>query len=390
MKGISRVFAEIDLDIFKQNVEAIADRVDSKTALIGVIKADGYGHGAVPLARELEAQKKVSGLAVATVEEGVALRRAGIQKPLLVLGYTFPDEYEAMLQEDICATAFTDKMLADMGNAAVRAHKEMRVHIAVDTGMSRIGIRPDDTGLAFVRRAHDTKGICVEGIFTHFARADEADKTWADIQLHAFCGFLSRIEREVGLTIPVKHCSNSAAIMEMPKANLDAVRAGIILYGLMPSDEVNPDAIRLRPVLSLYSHIAYIKDLEAGRQVSYGGTYTTPKPMRVATIPVGYGDGYPRGLSNCGDVLIGQKRVRILGRVCMDQFMVDVTDIPQACVGQKVTLIGRDGVERITMEELGRLSGRFNYELACCLGPRIPRIYKKAGKQCDFLSQPAQ
>lgn len=380
MNRYSRVWAEVDLDIFHENLQSMEANIAPQTSLIGVVKTDGYGHGAVPLAQEMEQDDRVSGFAVATVEEGVILRRAGIQKPVLVLGYTFPEEYETMVQEEIRATVFTLEMLSDMGRTAQRLCKSMKVHIAVDTGMSRIGIRPDDTGLAFVKLAQETPGIEVEGIFTHFARADEADKTSANAQLDDFCSFLKRIEEELFMTIPVRHCANSAAIMDMKEANLDAARAGIILYGLLPSEEVNREAVPLKPILSLYSHVAYVKELEAGRQISYGGTFTVPETMRVATIPVGYGDGYPRGLSNKGDVLIGGRRARILGRVCMDQFMVDVTDIPDVRVGTRVTLIGRDGGEQITMEELGKRSGRFNYELACCLGKRIPRIYKKGGR----------
>lgn len=380
MKGYDRVWAQIDLDAFGENLKAMEENIAPDTALIGVIKADGYGHGAAVLAREMEKDSRVSGFAVATAQEGLLLRRAGISKPILVLGYTFPDEYEDMIREEIRATVFTDEMLLDMGERAQRLQKNMIVHIAVDTGMSRIGIRPDDLGLAFVRRAFEAQGLTVEGIFTHFARADERDKTHAYGQLHQFQTFTGRIREELGLTIPVIHCSNSAGIVELREANMDAVRAGIILYGLWPSEEIRRDIVPLRPVLSLYSHVVYVKELEAGRQISYGGTFTTPRKMRVATIPVGYGDGYPRGLSNTGEVLICGKRARILGRVCMDQFMVDVTDIPDAKTGTKVTLIGQDMAERITMEELGKKSGRFNYELACCLGKRIPRVYRKNGK----------
>lgn len=380
MKGYDRVWAQIDLDAFGENLKAMEENIAPDTALIGVIKADGYGHGAAVLAREMEKDSRVSGFAVATAQEGFLLRKAGISKPILVLGYTFPDEYEDMIREEIRATVFTDEMLLDMGERAQRLQKNMIVHIAVDTGMSRIGIRPDDLGLAFVRRAFEAQGLTVEGIFTHFARADERDKTHAYGQLHQFQTFTGRIREELGLTIPVIHCSNSAGIVELREANMDAVRAGIILYGLWPSEEIRRDIVPLRPVLSLYSHVVYVKELEAGRQISYGGTFTTPRKMRVATIPVGYGDGYPRGLSNTGEVLICGKRARILGRVCMDQFMVDVTDIPDAKTGTKVTLIGQDMAERITMEELGKKSGRFNYELACCLGKRIPRVYRKNGK----------
>lgn len=376
----SRAWARIDLDAFLNNLASIENNLEPQTSLIGVVKTDGYGHGAVPLAREMERDKRVGGFAVATVEEAVILKRAGIQKPVLVLGYTFPDEYETMAREEIRGTAFTEEMLSDMGRAARRLGKRMKIHIAVDTGMSRIGIWPDDSGLAFVKRAISEPDLEVEGIFTHFARADEADQTHARRQLEAFSAFLARIRQELSVKIPVCHCSNSAGIMALRDANMDAVRAGIILYGLAPSDEVDQKAVPLTPVLSLYSRVACVRELPAGTQVSYGGTFTTPAPMRVATIPVGYGDGYPRGLSNRGDVLIAGKRARILGRICMDQFMVDVTDIPEARTGMRVVLIGEDGAERITMEELGALSGRFNYELACCLGKRIPRVYVKGNK----------
>ncbi|MDO4332039.1 MAG: alanine racemase [Eubacteriales bacterium] len=379
MKGYDRVWAQIDLDAFLWNLREMEKNIAPDTSLIGVVKTDGYGHGAVPLAKEMERDEKVSGFAVATAAEGIILRRAGITKPILVLGYTFPAEYEDMIREEIRAAVFTDEMLSDMKAAARRLQKNMIVHIAVDTGMSRIGVRPDDSGLAFVKRAFETPGLTVEGIFTHFARADEADKASAYEQLHQFAAFTERIRAELGLTVPVVHCSNSAGILELREANMSAVRAGIILYGLWPSEEVGKDIVSLKPVLSLYSHVAFVKELEAGRQISYGGTFTTPHNMRVATIPVGYGDGYPRGLSNVGDVLINGKRARILGRICMDQFMVDVTKIPDVRTGTKVTLIGRDMTEQITMEELGEKSGRFNYELACCLGKRIPRIYQKGG-----------
>lgn len=377
MKHYERGWAEIDLAAFRENLESIRKNMRPGTSMIGVIKTDGYGHGAAELARIMEKEDFISGYAVATVEEALALRRENIKKSILVLGYTFLSEYEDMILNDIRATVFTDEMLKDMGREAGRLHRKMKAHIAVDTGMSRIGIRPDDTGLSFTDRALHTPGVEIEGIFTHFARADEADKSSAYDQFHRFYGFTQRIENELGYRIPIRHCSNSAAIVEMPDMNMDAVRAGIILYGLWPSGEVSRQPVALKPLLSLYSRVAYVKELEAGRQISYGGTFETKRTMRVATIPIGYGDGYPRLLSNRGEVLICQKRAKILGRVCMDQFMVDVTDIPQAQTGSLVTLIGRDGLEEITMEELGEKSGRFNYELACCLGKRIPRIYKE-------------
>ena len=241
--------------------------------------------------------------------------------------------------------------------------------------MSRIGISPDDAGLGFIRQVMELPGLEIEGIFTHFARADETDKSSAMGQFVRFGAFTERIRAELSLDIPLKHCANSAAIMELPETRMDLVRAGIALYGLWPSEEMDRSRISLRPLFRLYSHIVYVKTVPAGTPVSYGGTYVTKKKQRIATIPVGYGDGYPRGLSGKGDVLIRGRRAPVLGRVCMDQFMVDVTDIPEAKEGDLVTLIGRDGKEEITMEELGDISGRFNYELACDLGSRIPRVY---------------
>ena len=209
---------------------------------------------------------------------------------------------------------------------------------------------------------------------------DEKDKTSAKCQLRTFCRFLRMVEEETGYRIPVRHCSNSAGILEMGEANMDMVRAGITLYGLWPSPEVARDTVPLKPVMEIRSRIVFLKEIGAGTPVSYGGTFVAKRPVRVATVPVGYGDGYPRGLSGKGYVLVHGKKAPILGRVCMDQFMVDVTEIPEAAEGDAVTLAGRDGELQITLEELGELSGRFNYELACCIGKRIPRIYLKAGK----------
>jgi alanine racemase len=244
--------------------------------------------------------------------------------------------------------------------------------------MTRIGIRPGDEGIELVKEIAALPGLEIEGIFTHFATADESDKTKTYAQLDKFKGFADQVESELGIKIPLKHCSNSAGIAEIPEANMDAVRAGIIIYGLWPSKEVeDAHRIDLKPALSLKSKVVYVKTVPKGQEISYGGTFTTKRQTRVATICIGYGDGYPRALSNLGHVLIKGQKAPIIGRVCMDQFMVDVTDISEPIlVGDTVTLIGRDGNETITMEEVGDISGRFNYELACDLGKRVPRIYK--------------
>ena len=375
-----RIWAEVDLDAIHENVEHMMANVSAGVKLIAVVKMDGYGHGAVPIAHELEDMPCRYGFAVATVEEALILRGSGVRKPVLVLGYAFPDTYEKLAREDIRPTVFREDMLPQLSQAAAVSGRPFKIHIKVDTGMNRIGIRPDDAGLSFVKKCMETPGLEIEGIFTHFARADEADKSHAEAQLSSFLSFCKRIEKELGIRIPMRHCANSAGIVEMPQSGLDAVRAGIILYGLWPSDEVKRDIVSLRPALSLYSRIIFIKEVKAGEQISYGGTFTAKEDMRVATVPVGYGDGYPRSLSGQGYVLIAGKRAPILGRVCMDQFMVDVTHIPEAEENGLVTLIGTDGDESISMELLGDLSGRFNYELACCLNRRVPRVYKKDGK----------
>lgn len=380
LKTYQRVYAQVDLNAIEDNMRNMKANIAEKTKMIGVIKTDGYGHGCVPIANVLEPLDFMFGFAVATAEEAHILRKAGVKKPLLILGYTFPYCYEMLAREEIRPAVFREDSIEELSNAALKQGMKMKVHIKVDTGMSRIGITPDEKGLRFVEKLKAQQGIEIEGIFTHFARADEADKTSAKKQLALFLEFIKRVEEELHVTIPVKHCSNSAGILELSEANMDVVRAGITLYGLYPSSEVSREIVPLRPALSLYSHIVYIKTLKKGQSVSYGGIYTAEADMRVATIPVGYGDGYPRSLSNKGYVLIHGKRAKILGRVCMDQFMVDVSEIPEAKEGDKVTLLGIDGKEQLSAELLGELSGRFNYELVCDLGKRIPRVYVKGGQ----------
>lgn len=380
INSYQRVWAEIDLDAIWENVLHMKENIDPKTKILAVIKTDGYGHGGVPIAQMLEQLEFMFGYAAATYEEAHVLREAGVKKPILILGYTFPYCYEEMIREEIRPAVYRRDTVKELAAAAVKAGKKAKVHIKVDTGMGRIGITPDDEGLEFVKFLLEHKELEVEGIFTHFAKSDEADKTSANHQLELFQNFIHRIQTELGVDIPIKHCSNSAAILEMPQANMDMVRAGITTYGLYPSEEVSREIVPLRAAMSLYSHIIYCKTIHEGQSVSYGGLFTATKDTRVATIPVGYGDGYPRSLSGKGYVLIRGKKAPILGRVCMDQFMVDISEIPGASEGDKVTLLGADGTELITAEELGELSGRFNYEFVCALGKRIPRVYRQHGE----------
>ena len=376
----ARVCATVDLDIVLDNVKKITALVSSAEQLIAVVKTDAYGHGAVPVALHLEAENAVGGFAVATAQEAHILRKAGIRKMILILGYVFPENFEQLIEEEIRITVFDTETCRLLAEASERVGKKAKVHIKVDTGMNRIGIKPDENGEAFLKELAGFAQLEAEGIFTHFARADEEEKEAADRQFTLFEEFVSRAQQILGKRIPIRHCANSAAILTMKETHLDAVRPGIILYGLSPSDEVTAEAFDLKPVLSLYSQVVYIKELKAGESISYGGTFTATGPMRVATIPVGYGDGYPRMLSGKGYVLIRGRRARILGRVCMDQFMVDITQIPDAVTGDRVTLIGSDGQEIIRAEHLGELCGRFHYELVCDLGRRIPRVYLRNGR----------
>lgn len=379
MKIQSRIYAAVNLDAVLYNLENMKKNINENTKIIAVLKADGYGHGAVPIAREIQSLPYIWGIAVATVEEGMELRNAGIQKPILILGYTYEEDYDTIVREDFRPAVFKKSMAQKLSQAAVKAGKPVNIHIKIDTGMTRIGYRDPQRDVPEILEISRLPGIRIEGLFTHFARADETDPAPAYRQLEKYGEFLKKLEA-AGLSIPLKHCSNSAGIIRIPEANLDAVRAGVILYGMYPSDEVEKEPVPLKPAMEIKSHIAYIKTVEPGTQVSYGGTYTTQRPTRIATIPVGYADGYARGLSNRGSVLIHGRRAPILGRVCMDQFMVDVTEIPEAKELDEATLLGMDGEDCITMEELGDLSGRFNYEFACCISKRVPRIYIKDGQ----------
>lgn len=380
MEQYKRVCATVDLDALKYNVASIESAVKESTGVVAVIKTDGYGHGAIPIAKCLEKNSRIWGYAVATAEEADILRQSGIKKPVLILGAVFSYAYPMLIKQGIRMTVFSYEMAKEISYEALKQQKTAKIHIKIDTGMARIGFQANNESLREIKKIAHLPNIEIEGIFTHFAKADFKDKTSANSQLMKFNDFIRSVERE-GIEITVRHCSNSAGIMEMPKANLDMVRAGIILYGLLPSDEVKKDGLSLKPVMSIQSHVVHVKKVAPMTGISYGHTYITKEERVIATIPVGYGDGYPRTLSNKGYVLINGQRAKICGRVCMDQMMVDVTDIPDVYVGDTVTLLGTDGGLQITAEELGELSGRFNYELVCDIGKRVPRLYIENGKK---------
>lgn len=371
-----RVCADIDLDAVRENIINIKQGISDGTKVCAVIKADGYGHGAVPIARKI--RDIVDFFAVATIDEATNLRLHNIKTPILILGYVHPANTITAIRNDIRMTVFDKETAAAISEAARDIGKPARIHIKIDTGMSRIGFRPCPESADTIEQICNDEWLEAEGIFTHFYSSDSADRTLAYEQLEKFNIFIDELKKR-GVEFDIRHCSNSAAATVMPEANLDMVRLGISIYGLYPSEYI--DQITLKPALTLKSHVVMVKEIEQGTTVGYGGTFAADRPMRIATIPVGYADGYFRSLSNKGCVLIDGKRAPVIGRICMDQFMVDVSHIPDVQRGSEVVLIGKSGDDEITMEEISELAGSFNYEFACDIGKRVPRIYYSGGEE---------
>mgnify|MGYP002797928493 FL=1 len=368
-----RCYAPISLQAIGHNIGEVRKRLAPGVKLMAVIKADAYGHGACRVGKYLESQ--VDYFAVATLEEALELRESGITRPILILSYISPSQYPELVEHNITQTIDSPEQADALEAAAARAGVRAKIHIAVDTGMTRIGFQVTEEEADRVARIAQLSHLEMEGIFTHFSCADQEDKTYCGMQLEKFermCRYLE--ERKV--KIPIRHICNSAGIMEFDGYRFDMVRSGIVTYGLYPSEEVQKDRLNLIPAMEWKAHVIHVKDVEAGVSVGYGATYTTSRPVtRIATVSVGYADGYPRALSGKGSVLIRGKRAPILGRVCMDQMMVDVTEIPDVKVEDVVTLVGRDGNASISMEEIADPAMRFNYEMVCSVGKRVPRIY---------------
>ncbi|WP_099467997.1 alanine racemase [Konateibacter massiliensis] len=379
MDQYKRVYAAINLDAVAHNIKQMKANIAEETQIIAVIKADGYGHGAVQIAHLIEDYDYIWGFAVATAEEALVLRNNKIKKPVLILGFVFCEHYPKLIEQDVEFTVFTLEMAKELSKAAQKLNKNAKIHIKLDTGMRRIGFQCEEESLSIIKEISQLPNIEIRAAFTHFAKADERDKTAANMQLSLYKSFVEEIEK-AGVKIPLKHCSNSAGIVDIKEANMDAVRAGIIIYGLYPSDEVIKENVKLQPVMEIKSHIVHIKEIPEGSGVSYGWICKTDRITKVATIPVGYADGYPRSLSNKGWVLIKGQRAPVLGRVCMDQFMVDVTDIEDVQPGDEAVLIGRSGDDFIAVEDMSSLSGRFNYEFVCDIGKRVPRVFWKDNK----------
>lgn len=386
MKEYYRVQANINLDYICNNVKRARELIADGTKIMAIIKADGYGHGAVPIAKVLEDYVEAYGIAI--LEEGIELRKAGVKKPILILGYTPEQMCRELVSYDIMPAVFSYQTAKIISKEAIRQNKIVKIHIKLDTGMGRIGFSLTEESQKEIQKINELENIQIEGCFSHFAKADETDKSFTYTQLERFQNFVSKLEG-AGITIPVKHISNSAGIIGFPEANQDMVRIGISTYGLYPSEEVDKSRHILEPAMEIKACISFLKEVEAGTGIGYGSTFVTEKRTKVATIPVGYGDGYPRALSGKGKVLIHGCFAPILGRVCMDQFMVDVTNIPDVREGDVVTLVGKDGDKCITVEELAGMAGSFNYEFVCDVGKRIPRVYYYGGRKVgtsDFYS----
>lgn len=374
MNRYLRCYAEISLEAIGHNIREVKKRLPEGVKLLGVVKANAYGHGAVPVASYLENQ--VDYFATATIEEAVELRENGISAPILILGYVSPSQYGDLVEYDITQTIDSYAQALALEKEAARQNWKAKAHLAVDTGMTRIGFQVTEHDADEAAKIADLPHIELEGMFTHFSCADQEDKTYCSMQMEKY-DKMTALLAERGVTIPLRHICNSAGIMEFDDHRFEMVRSGIITYGIYPSEEVKKERLDLIPALSWKSHVIHVKEVGPGIGVSYGATYVTEKPMtRIATVSAGYADGYPRALSNQGCVLIHGKKAPIIGRICMDQMMVDVTDIPDVQVEDVVTLVGTDGDETITIEEIANPAARFDYEMLCDISSRVTRVYK--------------
>ncbi|CUH97575.1 Alanine racemase [Propionispora sp. 2/2-37] len=364
------VWAEINLSAIRHNIREIKSLLRTTTKFCAVVKADGYGHGAIPVARAA-LQEGADYLAVALMNEALELRQAGITVPILILGYTPPEQARLTVAYDITQTVYTPAMVRALSQAATAEGKKAKVHIKVDTGMGRIGVKPEEA-VDLAVFINSCPGIELEGIFSHFAAADSRDKTYTRRQFAQFEQVLADMDKK-GMVIPIRHIANSAAILDLPDMQLDMVRAGIILYGLLPSEEVQP-VITLEPAMQFKARISHIKKVASGVAISYGCTYVTERPGVIATLPVGYADGWTRLMAGKASVFLHRKRAPLVGRVCMDQCMIDVTDIPETAPGDEVLLFGGPD---LPVEEVAAHMGTINYEVVCMVSKRVPRQYKK-------------
>lgn len=376
-KMIRPVWAEIDLDAIKYNIDSIKRRVDTKE-LIAVVKADAYGHGALDVSKTL-VENGATKLAVAVITEAMELRHGNINTPIMILGYT-PLEFAAdLINYDIEQTIFDLEYATKLSEIALNLGKKAKVHVALDTGMGRIGFLINDNSLNEILKISSLKGLEVVGIFTHFATADESDKNYSNKQYKKFTDFNEKLISK-GVNIPLKHVSNSGAIIDMPNTYLDGVRAGIVLYGYYPSEDVLKQNLDLKKAITIKTQVAHVKILDKNEYVSYGRKFKTERKSIIATLPIGYADGYSRALTGKAKVIINGKFAPVVGTICMDQCMIDVTDIGDVHVGDEVIVLGKDKDLKFDADDMAKAMGTINYEVLCMIKQRIPRVYIEDGK----------
>ncbi|EOC99532.1 alanine racemase [Caldisalinibacter kiritimatiensis] len=377
LQNIRPVWAEINLDNLAHNIREVRRVTKEDTLITAVVKADGYGHGAA-IAAKTFLNNGADRLAVATLSEALELRKEGINAPILILGYTPDSQFEKVIENDITQTIYTYEQGINISKAAHKVGKVGKIHVKIDTGMSRLGFVPNKSSVEDIVKIAKLSGIKIEGIFSHFAKADERDKSATNEQYKKFKWIIQELESK-NINIPIKHISNSAAIIDLPQYNLDMVRAGIMLYGLYPSNEVNKKAVRLKPAMTLKAKISHIKEVEKGTGISYGHVYITEKESKIGTLPIGYADGYTRILTNKAEVGIKGYKVPVIGRICMDQCMIDVSSIKDIKVGDEVILFGDGYNNSPHIDEVAEKLETINYEIVCMVSRRVPRVYIKQG-----------
>jgi len=382
MNGYKRLYELIDLDAIDSNIAEIRKLLKPGTRLMAVVKADGYGHGAVPVGRAIE--DKVDAFGVSIIEEAIELRQGGITKPVLIFGFTASERFGELLEHNIEQTVFSLETARGLSAAAAAAGATAGVHIKIDTGMQRMGFEDSAESIGVIREIAQLPNLRINGIFSHFFGADCADKSGMQDQLSRFARFTEQLA-DAGVDIPVKHISNSAGVFD-GECCLDMVRAGIAIFGLYTSDELDRSKAALKPAMQLKTKVIFLKTVGPGQGVSYGHIYVTTRETVIATIPVGYADGYPRSLSSRGRVIVNGQYAPVIGRVCMDLMMIDVTGIPGVETGTDVTVMGREGGAEVTAEEIGALAGSFHYEIICGLNKRVPRVYTRGGRVVETCS----
>ena len=384
IRKIRPAYAEINLDNLTHNMREIRKLSGVETQVMAVIKADGYGHGATKIAQAL-LDNGASSLAVAVLDEAIELRQAGFKVPIFILGYTQPDRAEEVVKYDLEQSVFSLEAAKALSSAAITQDKTILVHIKIDTGMGRVGLQADNNALEVIKAIYNLPNLKIKGIFTHFATADEINKNYTQMQFDKFSWICTKLE-EQGIKIEIKHCGNSATIIDLPDMHLNMVRAGIMLYGLAPSEDVMLNKIELKQVMSLKARITHVKEIEVGQSVSYGRKFVADKKTIIASLPIGYADGYTRLLTGKAEALVKGQRVPVVGSICMDQCMIDVTGIEDVKVGDEVVLFGQQGEAFISIDEVAKKLGTINYEVVCMISRRIPRVYVRNGEIVEVLN----